>query len=161
MKCVIERISGIELVRKACEATMRGQQSKISLDKIYQCEHSPIRASMFWIQLLDIPSFVSVHLVRHKHGVEHFVMSARTDRGGTGEENRMTPVNHSMIINAQALINMAKKRLCSQASKETQEVFGMIKDAIYEVDLDLHKYLVAECEYRGNRCFELRPCGRV
>jgi hypothetical protein len=160
MEIKIEKYTNIDLVRKACEATMRGQKSKISLDKIYQCEHSPIRTQMFWIELIDIPTFCSVHLVRHKVGVEHFVMSNRTDRGGSGEENRYSPVTHCMWINAQTLINMGKKRLCSQASKETQEVFNMIKDAIKWIDLDLYKYLVVECEYRGGICPELRCCGR-
>jgi hypothetical protein len=160
MECNITVISGIDLVRKACEATMRGQESKISLDTIYKCEHSPIRCSVFWIELKDIYNFCSVHLVRHKIGTEHFVMSNRVDRGGSNEVNRMSLVNHSMLINAQAIINMARKRLCSQASIETQEIFKMIKDQIKTVDPDLYKYLVAECEYRGNRCPEIRCCGR-
>ena len=160
MHCTIERVSGIDLVRKACEATMRRQKSSMSYDKIYQCEHSPIRCSIFFISLYNIPSFCSVHLVRHKHGVEHFVMSARSDRGGSGEENRLSPVNHSMLINAQALIAMGRKRLCSQASIETQQVFNMIKNTLEEVDPYLTNYLVVECEYRGGICPELKSCNR-
>ena len=46
---------------------------------ILKAEHSPIRTLMFTIRL-TIPYFVSVHLVRHKIGIEHYVQSQRNDR---------------------------------------------------------------------------------
>ena len=145
------------LVRLACEATM-DNKSKVTLDTIYKCEHSPIRTQMFWIELRSIPSFVSVHLVRHKIGVEHFVKSLREDRCGNGTENRNTLTNHSMLINAQSLINMARKRLCLKASKETVEVMEHIKKSIRKVDPYLYKYMVKDCQYR-NGCNEIKSCG--
>lgn len=160
MEVRIKKLTDVSLMQQACEATMRGQKSKLSLQKIYQCEHSPIRTQLFWVELIGVPTFVSVHLVRHKVGVEHFVMSNRTDRGGSDEVNRLSPVNHSMLLNAQTLIQMARKRLCSQASKETQDWFKAIKEAVKTVDEDLYHYLVVECEYRNGICPELRCCGR-
>ena len=108
----------------------------------------------------DIPTFVSVHLVRHKIGVEHFVKSNRVDRGGDQNAGREAPVAHAMLINAQALINMARKRLCTQASLETRLVMQEIKTKLYEVDPDLFRCLVPECEYRGGYCYEFKCCGR-
>lgn len=161
MQITAIKLTDDNLMRRACESTMRGQTSKMTLDKIYRSEHSPTRVMMFWIEMKDIPTFVSVHLVRHGIGVEHFVMSNREDRGGNGTENRYTPVNHSMLANAQALINMARKRLCGAASKETQEVMQCIKDAIGIVDPDLAKYMVRECEYRNGICPESKPCSKL
>lgn len=129
-------------------------------EKWYLSEHSPIRTQMFWIEMFDIPTFVSVHLVRHKIGVEHFVRSNRVDRGGNSEANRNTSINHAMLINAQALITMSRKRLCKKASAETREVFVAIKDIIGNIDNDLHKCMVPECQYRG-RCTELKSCRGV
>jgi thymidylate synthase ThyX len=65
-----------------------------------------------------------------------------------------------MLVNAQTLINMARKRLCSKAHKETMDTMMAIKDEIAWVDPDLAKFLVPECEYRGNFCHEPRSCGR-
>lgn len=156
MKVTVTPLTDIELVRKACASTI-GRESNISYENILMCEHSPVRCLMYWIEMEDIPTFVSVHLVRHKIGVEHFVKSNREDRGGDSEANRYTPVTHSMLINAQALIALGRKRLCAQASKETREVMEEIKKASPDY---LKPFLKPECEYRGNTCHELRFCGR-
>jgi len=162
MKVIAERLTGEDLLRAACESTMhRKTESKITLPTIYNCEHSPVRAILFKISMEGIPSFVSVHLVRHKIGVEHFVQTMRDDRGAVEVANRNTPVDHTMILNAQALINMSKKRLCYKASKETRDVFNLIVDAVALVDEELPKYLEPECIYRGGFCHEPKMCGQV
>ena len=161
MRIYIEKITNVDLARRACTFTTHGQiDSMISLDKLYRCEHSPLRTQLFWVEMMGIPSFVSVHLVRHKFGVEHFVQTMREDRGAEEVANRLTEVNHAMMINAQALINMARKRLCSKAHPETRMLFEHIKDHMRTVDPDLAKYMVPECVYRGDVCHELKPCGR-
>lgn len=159
MRIEVTKLTDVELARKACAFTAGKETSKITLDKLYDCEHSPIRCMLFWIEMYDIPSFVSVHFVRHKIGVEHYVKSLRDDRCGTGDETRNSPVNHAMLINAQALINMARKRLCGKAHKETQRVMQEIFRGVYEADPYLADYMVPECEYRGGVCHELVSCG--
>ena len=162
MEVTCLKMSNEDLLRMTCESTMNNPvESKMSLAGIYNCEHSPIRSQIFVIKMEGIPSFVSVHFVRHKIGVEHFVQTMREDRGATEVADRNTPVNHTMICNAQAVINMAKKRLCYKASDETREVFNLIVDAIALVDIELPKFLVPECIYRGGYCHEPRICGRV
>lgn len=160
MEILVEKLVGEKYFKKACAITSGKSSEKVktTLAKGYDCEHSPIRTQIFWIELLEIPSFVSVHLVRHKIGVEHFVKSLRDDRGGKGNEGRDSLVNHAMLINAQALITMARKRLCSQAHKKTVAVMLKIREKIREVDNDLAEKMVRECEFR-NGCHELRPCG--
>jgi hypothetical protein len=121
-------------------------------------EHSPIRTQIFWIEMYDIPTFVSVHFVRHKHGIEHFVKSNRDDRSSyTGDLGRNQPVNHAALCNAQSLINMARKRLCKKSHPETQKLMQLIVDKIKEVDPLLFPFLIPDCKYRG-KCCEITPC---
>lgn len=160
MQIKITKLTDVALLRRACEMTWKGggKPSSMTLKRIYDCEHSPIRTQLFWIEMLGVQSFVSVHFVRHKIGVEHFVESNREDRGGSGDVNRLTPVNHGMLVNAQALINMARKRLCFKAHKETRDAMQAIRDEMAEVDPDLSMFLVPECEYRQG-CHEPKTCG--
>lgn len=157
MQVVATKLTDESLMRRACEFTI-SRESSMTLDRIYQCEHSPMRTQEFWIEMLDIPTFVSVHLTRHKHGVEHFVKSNRDDRSGDGTEDRNTPVNHAMMINAQALINLARKRLCTKAHVKTREVMAAVRDQVSRVDPALARHMVPECLYR-NGCYELKTCG--
>lgn len=157
MQIIAKKLTNIKLMRRACEMTMRGQESKMTLNEIYRCEHSPMRTQLFWVEMLGIPTFVSVHFVRHKIGVEHFVMSNRDDRGGDEEVNRWTPVNHGMLLNAQVLINMARKRLCRKSHETTRQIMKAVCCAVGGVDSDLAERMVPECDYRRG-CHESNPC---
>jgi hypothetical protein len=160
MEIKVIKLTDVSLMRRACEMTTHGagKKSKMTLAKIYDCEHSPIRTQLFWVELLDIPSFVSVHLVRHGIGLTPFVSTNRDDRGGEEKVDRWTPVNHGMIINAQALINMARKRLCGKAHKETRKAMEALRQEIGKVDPDLMTFMVQECQYRKG-CHEPKSCG--
>lgn len=157
MQIIVTKLTDESLMRKACAYTI-GRESSMTLDKIYRAEHSPMRTQIFTVEMIDIPTFVSVHLVRHNQGVTHFVKSNRDDRCGNGTETRETPVNHLMLINAQALINMARKRLCYKAHPKTVAVMRAIRLSVWEEDPALADYMVPECEYR-NGCNELKSCG--
>ena len=159
MNITVTKITGKSLVDLACSYTAGQPVDVKSMHRMYKAEHSPIRTQLFLIEMHDIPTFVSVHLVRHKIGVEHYVRSNREDRGGNSQADRLTPVDHMMFINAQSLINMSRKRLCSQASIETQRVMTEIKHLIRKQDPALADAMVADCEYR-NGCYEFRSCGR-
>ena len=128
-----------------------------------KAEHSVIRCVQFFVEMIGIPSFVSTHLVRHSVGVQHFVASNREDRSGNDskEVNRLTPINHSMFINVQALINLSKKRLCRCASQETTDVWFGVKEAIECIDPIVAAHMVPECIYRGGVCHEPKQkcCG--
>lgn len=74
--------------------------------------------------------------------------------------DRQTPVNLSLCINAQSLIDMAKLRLCTGcASKETVIVFRAIKNEIAKIDPELAAMMVRKCVYRNGLCGEQRCCG--
>ena len=100
-----------------------------------------LRTQLFWI-VMEVPYFVSVHFSRHKIGVEHFVKTNRDDMGGEPEADRNTLVTHGMLINAEALINMARKRLCHKSHSKTIESMHAIQSAINEDDPCLASRLV-------------------
>lgn len=159
MKVEIEKLTDERILREACSFTSAAP-STMTLAKIYKCEHSPIRTQIFIIKMYDIPTFASVHLVRHKVGVEHWVKSNREDSPGyTGDTGRNHPVNHMMMLNAQALIQIMRKRLCGKAHERVQELMNLIQLEMFRVDPDLAIRLVPDCVYRSG-CYELKTCGR-
>lgn len=125
-------------------------------------EHSPIRLLEFDVVINSIKQWITVHLVRHKYGVEDFVHSQRPDRR-EGISNRdelpQGSLNDMQLsLNAQALINISRKRLCSCASEETRKTWLQVKKAIAEEDPDMANAMVPECVYRGF-CPEMTSCG--
>lgn len=158
MRIKVAKITDKSLLDLACSYTVDREVNVKNMTKMYLSEHSPIRTQMFIVEMRGIPTFVSTHLVRHKFGVEHYVKSNRTDRGGDSAVDRNTPINHMMLVNAQALITMARKRICGKASLETRMVMRAIRDGISKIDPDLAKCMVPDCEYRGD-CYEFESCG--
>lgn len=124
------------------------------------CEHSPIRLMQLTIKFTDMPYWVSVHLVRHHIGIEHFVKTQRSDRTGICRGNLPQDawVTHTMACSLQALINVSRKRLCTQASPETRKAWKLAVEAIREHDQIIASVLVPDCVYRGH-CYEFSPCG--
>jgi hypothetical protein len=128
--------------------------------RILLAEHSPIRQLIFRWKWTDLKYWISVHIVRHKFGIEHFVSTQRTDRTGVSRDEipQSAFVEHECIANAQALITISRKRLCAQASPETRAAWKLVLDALKETQPELHSACVPECVYRGF-CPEFKPCG--
>ena len=128
--------------------------------KLLRSEHSPIRKLKFSWRWKDLPYWVSVHLVRHKYGIEHFVKTQRSDR--TGADRNALPqgalVIHECEANAQALISISRKRLCACASPETRQAWQLVKEKVRECEPELAECMVKECIYRGF-CPEMFGCG--
>lgn len=132
------------------------------LKRLVEAEHSPIRELWFGFRL-EIPYWVSVHLVRHHIGVNHYVQSQRNDRQNNYDRTAARQdelVSHVMSINAQELIQLAHKRLCSQASKETRQVVREMCDMVIKVAPYMKYVLVPLCDYRNGKCTEMFPCGK-
>ena len=127
--------------------------------KILKSEHSPIRTLMFTILMKDIPYCNSVHFVRHKYGVEHYVQSQRKNPE-RGSERQDAPVTHIMDINAQELIFMARKRLCFKADEVTRKIMAKIVHEIYKKDYIYRGVFMPACCYKESNCCEFKPCGR-
>lgn len=142
---------------------------------ILLAEHSPIRLLEYDFTIEDIRQWVTVHLARHHEGCEKFINSQREDiREDIEQMTRrivdcmrdaglMTegwksrdclpqgqPNDMDMTCNAQAFINISRKRLCyGCASQETREAWEMVIDMLAECDPILAEKCVPECVYRG------------
>ena len=123
-------------------------------------EHSPIRQLVYKIRFENIPYYVAMHLVRHKVGVEHYVSTQREDRTGEDRAGKPqdAPVTLTMTANAQAVINISRKRLCNQAHPETRKAWAEAVRQIITLDPEMRAVCVPECVYRGF-CPEFNPCG--
>lgn len=128
--------------------------------KLLLSEHSPIRKLTIGWKWYDLKSWVSVHLVRHKFGIDHFVRTQRTDRTNVNRDELQqgSLVEHEVDANAQSIINISRKRLCMCASKETRDAWKEALDKIKTVEPELVKCCVKECVYRGH-CYEMFSCG--
>lgn len=129
--------------------------------QILRAEHSPIRLIEVKWRWDNIKSWIATHYVRHSVGVTPFVTTQRTDRVG-GDRDKApqdAPVSIDIIANAQALINMARVRLCYQAHKETRAYMYDLKKAIeLNGEVELSNVLVPKCiAYNG--CPEFQTCG--
>ena len=132
--------------------------------RLLMSEHSPIRKLTFGWRWEGIKSWVSVHITRHKIGIDHFVSTRRSDRIGVdrNELRQDELVNHECEANAQAIINISRKRLCHCASIDTREAWKQFLDEIVKPnEPELYSVCVKECLYRGGLCPEFNCCGYV
>lgn len=129
--------------------------------QILLAEHSPIRKIHVSWQWAFLKSWVSVHFVRHNNGISHWVQTQRTDRTGINRDKlpQSSFVKHECDANAQALINISRKRLClGQPAPETRKAWEEVKNEISRHDPILASCMVKECIYRGF-CPEFKSCG--
>lgn len=125
-------------------------------------EHSPIRLVEYEWDWDKIRQWVTTHLVRHHEGCEKFVRTQRQDRNDEVIDRDSLPQGSlngmMMTANAQALINISRKRLCKGcASPETRHAWELVRDEIKKQDPVLAEKMVPECLYRGF-CPEWRNC---
>lgn len=129
--------------------------------KMIFAEHSPIRKIKISVFFEKIKYCIVMHFVRHKVGVEHFVSTQRTDRTGVNRDDlpQSNLINYEMDADAQAMINMSRRRLCNCAAKETRETWERVREEVREVEPELAHCMVRECVYRNGLCPEMNSCG--
>lgn len=184
----VEQIVGWEYALDAARFTqgkplLHKMPSEGFIKKAIMAEHSPIKLVQYRVIIRNLRQWVGVHLLRHEHMLP-FICSQRNDRNESVEEmvNRIcnelinmireeqpdfnprnllpqgTCNDHMFWLNAQTFINISRRRLCREASKETQMVWKMIVAELAKVDPILPKFLVPMCVYRGF-CPEMTSCG--
>lgn len=131
--------------------------------KILLAEHSPIRLVEYEWTWKDLKQWVSVHFARHHEGCEKFIHTQRGDRRKLDVPRDELPQGSlndmDMVANAQALINISRKRLCSCASPETRTAWKQVKEAIRQIDPVMADKMVPECVYRGFCPEWIKNCG--
>lgn len=140
------------------------QPSEKFMRDIYFKGHSPIRAKTFLVEFRDIHYWVAMHLVRHNVGFTPFVSTQRNDRHENDIPREKKPqgalVDMDIVLNAEAFINVSRKRLCNMASLETRMAWRQVIDELRKVDENLADCCVRNCVYRGGICPECEgSCG--
>lgn len=165
MKVVIKEINGTWKSIKDTTLTTIGKNTGKEPDsnwkrKLLMSEHSPIRRLKVNWKWFDLKYWVSVHFVRHKIGIEHWVSTQRTDRTNIVRDElpQNSFVMHEAEADAQAIINISRKRLCNCASKETREAWQEVLNELKKYEPELVSVCVKECVYRGF-CPEFISCG--
>lgn len=129
---------------------------------ILNARHSPIRRLHYAFLLEDVPSWVTVHLCRHIHA-QPYVRSQRNDRQSMYDRNAApqdAPVSMIWDMNAEELMTIFNKRLCSLAAAETREVVQMMAEECKLKAPEIYEFAVPMCVYHGGVCHELSSCGR-
>ena len=144
------------------------------ITRILDARHSPIRRAMYSFEFGGIPSNTSTHFARHVHA-QPYVSTLRSDRiSATDLQSalgdlcdavdgdlapRCTPVSMILDVNAEALMIMANKRLCSKAAEITRSIMRAMCDLVIEVTPEMKRFLVPACVYNGGMCHEFESCG--
>ena len=154
-------------VADAARTTIRmpeGQKEPSSKWKkrILLAEHSPIRKLLVSWKWSNLPYWVSVHFVRHKYGIEHFVSTQRTDRTGEDRTTKVqdAPVEHECFANAAEVMVSSGGRVCARPSPEPPAAAKLVVDELAKVEPELAACCVPDCVYRGF-CPEFKCCGFV
>lgn len=127
--------------------------------KMLLSEHSPIRQITIKAKWYDMKYWVSVHFTRHWLGITHWVRTQRSDRSNMDRDRleQAALIEHEFEANAQAIINISRRRLCNQASRETREAWIAFLNEIKEDQPELVDACVPDCVYRGH-CYEYKSC---
>lgn len=165
MEIKIERVTSWERVADAARMTAHkdslGHEPSEAFKKaIVRSEHSPLRMLEFDVEIRDVPYFVAMHLVRHTQGIEKFVATSREDRTGVprSERKQTDLVDCRFALNAQAFINISRRRCCTMADQTTRNVWNNVIYKLSEIEPILAERCVPECIYRGF-CPEPKSCG--
>lgn len=138
-----------------------GEPSSRWKRRMLLAEHSPIRKLVINWRWDNLMWWVQTHFTRHKFGVEWFVQTSRSDRTGIDR----TDLTHASLVdvegeaNAQAIINISRKRLCRLASKETRNAWETFLESFKDSEPELYSVCVPECVYRNGFCPEYGSCG--
>lgn len=124
--------------------------------KMIISKHEPLKLINYLIQV-ECPQWVAMHFVRHKHSL-HFAQSSRDDLTGIPRDPERI-IHYAFMANPVGLMDMAEKRLCRQASVETQEVMHLIVEQIRITEPFLADRLQPACVARGYCPEQFQPCG--
>lgn len=165
MEVTVKKVTGWDRVVDAARFTVHkeplGKEPSSEFKRaILLAEHSPIRLLEFDVIVKGMPYCNSVHFCRHFMGIEKFVTTSREDRTGVprNERKQTDLVDCQFSLNAQALINISRRRLCSKADPDTRRIWRAVVEAVRKVDPVVASCCVPNCVYRG-RCPEMQGCG--
>lgn len=132
------------------------------LCKIVQSEHSPIRSLVFKFDI-EAPYWVLNELRTHHTGnTEMWMESSRNDRQSGFDRN---DAPQGMLrrcywqTNLQTLMDIAKVRLCQNASSEMRVLVRMLCHEVEEEYPWTKGMFAPKCAWSNGECREFQPCG--
>ena len=157
LKCKLIEGS-LERYRRACGTCIGRDESNPDLRQLLLEEHSPIRCIQFEI-LVEWRRSVAVHMVRHTAvGQLQFMESRRPDRSKKPRTEDAI-VRHYMILNAQHLIDISRKRLCYKETEDhARKAWTAVINAISKQLPIMKEFMNPDCIYRG-KCHNKNSCG--
>lgn len=171
MKITVERLVGWDRVLNDARVTvgkspLNKEPSEEFKRKMLISEHSPIRRLLYEVTWENIPYWVAMHYRTHSRGFKSddddlfFISTQRTDRTQTDRDKlpQDAPVILRVQINAQAIINVSRVRLCHTASVETRKTWESMIEELRQVEPILADLCMPNCVYRG-LCPEPHSCG--
>ena len=170
MKVSFIRKSGPEYMIPAMRATTGKDMKTLkrpTLETWYKMlisGHSSPRAVEYRVFCEDVPYFVHVHFARHHVGVQFHVKSQRSVELRE-DLPQGTLIDFFFDANPQALINIARARLCFNADEQAQSLVKKLKCSLVyegdEYDKVLGNLLMKPCSWYRGFCAEVKSCGRV
>lgn len=144
-------------VLDACRATvskkfLNKEPSKEFKKALVICEHSPLRTIWVKWRWQGLPSYIATHFARHHIGFEKWISTQRNDRQkkyDRREAPQAAPVTFIGEGNGQALINMAKVRLCTTADPDTRSQMEDLKYELHPTEPEISWAMVPACIYRA------------
>lgn len=134
--------------------------------KCFLAEHSTIENLTFRVFCDESRGDVNNQIVRATKGHPRFqVQSSRPDwnNGAPRKPSNETFVYFNSVWSPLSWMQMCRQRLCKNAMKETRmwvhSVLLDMKDSGDPFFVALYRCCVPQCVYRGNVCYELKPCG--
>ena len=88
--------------------------------KLILSEHSPIRRMKFYWRWKDLKSWVSVHMVRHKIGIEHWVSTQRSDRTGVSRDELPQSISAASVYAVVPVLRRVKRGSLSGRRSQRQ-----------------------------------------
>jgi len=171
MGVIVEKIVGWNKVVNSARTTVgkdsiKKDPSEAFKKKILTSEHSPIRKLLFDITWENIPYWVAMHIRTHHVGFKsadddlYFIETQRSDRTQTDRDElpQTAEVALNIQINAQAMINVSRVRLCRQASTETRAAWIEMLNEIQKIEPILYSLCIPNCVYRNGLCQETTNC---
>ena len=166
-KCVGEYVMypGNDIVNE--EATRELWEKRYEyFRKCFLAEHSTIETLTFRIIDDNARGDVVSQIVRATKGLPRYQVQSRRPDWNEGAKRLSPDEDFKMFAsewNPLSFMQMCRQRLCVNAMKETRIwVRAVLKEMSLTGDeffVALAECCISQCEYRGNRCYELKPCG--
>jgi len=151
LSVIIEETQGMEYIRRAMRQC--GARREYTDLELFRARESVLYANTYWLTLTGVPPRAQSHLAKSGPGWYLWSQTQRPDRHGVDG-------NYDLIIqcNAEALLNLAEKRLCGQAWAETRAVVAAIREAVRSLHAELADLMQPACVWHG-QCRKVNPCG--